>query len=257
MENIDPPRERPGAASDQIATLARFGLTSDEPVLFQNSRDGAYENALQHLVVSNHVFRCNCSRGRRTADDPDALSKPYPGTCRDRQVTGPSALRFRVERGTTQFTDRWMGHFEQDVASAVGDFIIRRSDGLWAYQLAVVVDDDFQGITHIVRGADLLDNTPRQILLQQALGLPTPTYLHVPLVTDALGRKLSKQDGDFAPSPAHALDELERAWRHLGFPATGAQDPAEFLRRAVEHWRARWRQNTDAGAAAPRQTAAP
>ncbi len=145
-----------------------------------------------------------------------------------------------------------MGTFEQDVSRAVGDFVVRRSDGLWAYQLAVVVDDAFQGITHVVRGADLLDNTPRQILLQCALGLPTPSYLHVPVVTDATGRKLSKQDGDLALSPARSLAELERAWHHLDFAATGAQDPAEFLRRAVEHWRARWRQNTDAGVHAPR-----
>ncbi|HXY21118.1 MAG TPA: glutamate--tRNA ligase family protein, partial [Burkholderiaceae bacterium] len=142
---------------------------------------------------------------------------------------------------TIGFEDRACGYFAQNIEASVGDFVIRRADGLWAYQLAVVVDDGFQQITHVVRGADLLDNTPRQIALQHALGLPTPLYLHVPLVRDAAGRKLSKQTQAPAVDPRNALAELEQAWQHLGFSPTGASDVAGFQQQAVARWRDKWR----------------
>ena len=159
----------------------------------------------------------------------------------------PGSIRLHAAAGELSFVDRGFGPLQQDVAAAVGDFVIRRSDGLWAYQLAVVVDDAAQGITDVVRGADLLDNTPRQILLQRALGLPTPRYLHLPLVRDAAGRKLSKQDAAQPLGSRPALVELEQAWRHLGFAPTGAASVAQFQSRAVLQWRLR--HGPDAGQA--------
>jgi glutamyl-Q tRNA(Asp) synthetase len=156
-------------------------------------------------------------------------------------------VRLRVEPGTVAFTDRNLGFFSQDVARAVGDFVIRRSDGLWAYQLAVVVDDAAQGITDVVRGADLLDNTPRQMLLQQALGLAQPSYLHVPLVLGADGKKLSKHDLAQPLGGADCLGELEQAWQHLGFASTGASSLHRFQDLAIAQWRQRYR---SAGASA-------
>jgi len=138
------------------------------------------------------------------------------------------------------FVDRACGPYAQNLAREVGDFIVRRADGWWAYQLAVVVDDGEQRITDVVRGADLLENTPRQIWLQRTLDLPTPRYLHVPVVTTAQGEKLSKQTGAAALDIDHPLPELERAWQHLGFPALGAYSVDAFLRPATELWRSRW-----------------
>jgi glutamyl-Q tRNA(Asp) synthetase len=140
-----------------------------------------------------------------------------------------------------QLTDRACGPYAQNLAREVGDFIVRRADGFWAYQLAVVVDDAEQGITDVVRGADLLDNTPRQIWLQRVLALPTPRYLHVPVLTNSRGEKLSKQTGAAALDTRRPLAELERAWRHLGFPALGAETVDAFLGTAVGVWRNRWR----------------
>jgi glutamyl-Q tRNA(Asp) synthetase len=145
-----------------------------------------------------------------------------------------------VSPGTIEFDDRAAGRCTQDVASAVGDFVVRRADGLWAYQLAVVVDDAAQRVTDIVRGADLLDNTPRQIVLQRALGVATPRYLHVALVVNARGEKLSKQTGATAIDPAEPLAALERAARHLGLPPIGGASVAAFLRAATRAWAERW-----------------
>jgi glutamyl-Q tRNA(Asp) synthetase len=146
-----------------------------------------------------------------------------------------------VPQETVGFTDRACGSYAQDLAREVGDFVVRRADGQWAYQLAVVVDDAEQRISDVVRGADLLDNTPRQIWLQRALALPTPRYLHVPVVTNDRGEKLSKQTGAQPLDTTRPLTELEHAWRHLGFPPLGAETVDAFLRRAVELWRERWR----------------
>jgi len=262
IENIDPPREHPGAAAAQLATLAAFGMYSDEPVRYQSARSAAYAAALERLRQEGRLFHCDCTRGRLAAQRsaPSAVmesagaSGAYPGTCRTRGLGPPHAARFRVDPGSVAVIDRAQGRYAQDVGAAVGDFIVRRADGLWAYQLAVVVDDADQRITDVVRGADLLDNTPRQILLQRALGLPTPRYLHVPLVLDADGRKLSKQDAAQPLDAAHPLRELERAWQHLGFEQTGAARIGDFQRRAIAAWRRRW---CDVPAAAAAAVAAP
>ncbi len=246
IEDIDPPREVPGAATGIIANLATFGLHSDEPVLWQHDRDAAYEAALAQLTAACRAYGCACSRTE--ADDAAAAaglpSGVYAGTCR--AGTGrrePRSVRLRVPdppADAVTFDDRAAGSVSQHLAREVGDVVLRRADGLWAYQLAVVVDDAAQGITDVVRGADLLDNTPRQIWLQQALGLPTPRYLHLPVVVNAHGEKLSKQTGATAIDTADPLRELERAWQHLGFTRLGADDRATFLRQATQLWSQRW-----------------
>jgi glutamyl-Q tRNA(Asp) synthetase len=256
MENIDTPRERPGAMEEQLSQLARFGLQADEPIVYQSDRFAAYESALARLHTGGNTYVCRCSRnalrlsgaGGRPGPDRSGAEPVYPGRCRELGLAPPGAVRLRVAAGVVRFHDRAAGAVEQDVASDVGDFIVRRSDGLWAYQLAVVVDDAAQGITDVVRGADLLDNTPRQILLQCALGLPTPRYLHLPLVRDAQGRKLSKRDAPPAVDGRDALAELERAWSHLGFAPTGADSVPCFLDAAIPRWQARFGMNAATGA---------
>jgi len=251
IEDIDPPRQRPGIAAEQIDVLRQLGMTSDEPVLYQSTRSAAYDVAMHQLCQIQRTFVCSCSRAQLALSDKTS-SLRYPGTCRQRGLSGKGAIRFRVDDGTIGFRDRACGYFAQNVEECVGDFVIRRADGLWAYQLAVVVDDAFQHVTHVVRGADLLDNTPRQIALQQALGLPTPRYLHVPLVLDACGRKLSKQTQAPAIDPRNALAELELAWQHLGFSPTGASSVRAFQQQALTRWRDQW-----CVAAAPRSIDAP
>ena len=247
IEDIDPPREHRYAAQQQIEVLGQLAMHSDEPIVYQSGRTAAYEIALQQIRALGRAYYCRCSRGmrQRSGLDPTAA---YPGTCRDRGLSGPpGAVRFLVDRAPLGFEDRACGRFEQDLARSVGDFVIRRADGLWAYQLAVVVDDAHQRITDVVRGADLLDNTPRQIALQRALDLPTPRYLHLPLVLDAAGRKLSKQTGAAAVQPGRALVELEQAWRHLGFAPSRARTVGEFQRHAIDRWRERWCQRAAPG----------
>jgi glutamyl-Q tRNA(Asp) synthetase len=213
IEDLDPPREVAGAADAQLSTLRDFGLVPDGPVLRQGGRDACYRDALQRLLASGDAFACHCSRSDLAATH-GVHRACVPGARR----TDPS-IRLRVPDGTiVTFEDQVQGAMTQDLASDVGDFVLRRADGWWAYQLAVVVDDAAQGITDVVRGADLLDSTPRQIHLQRRLGLPTPRYAHLPLVVDNDGRKLSKSlaalpvDGD-QPMPA-----LLAAWRALGQP---------------------------------------
>lgn len=240
IENIDAPRERSGAAAEQIAQLQRYGMISDEPIWLQSERSAAYESALQKLHSTHSTYYCRCTRAMRVNVQEDPTYRAYPGTCRGRGYAPPGAVRLRVDTGPVDFTDRACGRFVQDVAQEVGDFVLRRSDGLWAYQLAVVVDDAAQGITDVVRGADLLDNTPRQMLLQRALGLPTPRYLHVPLVRDPGGRKLSKQELAQPLGSRDALAELEQAWQHLGFAPSGAGTVHRFQQVAIEQWSARF-----------------
>ena len=243
IEDLDPPREVAGAAGRILAALAACGMESDEPVVLQSRRGELYRQALARLDAAGLLYGCSCSRRTIAAAQRrlGLAADLYPGTCRQGATRpGPQALRVRVPDETIGFDDRARGRFEQHLAREVGDFIVRRADGLWAYQLAVVVDDAEQGISDVVRGADLLDNTPRQIWLQRALGLPTPRYLHVPLVTHPGGEKLSKQTGAPALDPADPLGELERAWQHLGFPPLGAASVAAFLHLAVALWRERW-----------------
>lgn len=242
IEDLDPPRTVAGAAADILATLAAFGLASDEPVVRQSERGDLYAAALARLQAQGLIYGCACSR--KDLDDLAAASGlragVYPGTCRGgTRGRVPRALRVRVPAEIIEFQDRAAGRFAQLLERDVGDFVVRRADGLWAYQLAVAVDDAEQRITDVVRGADLLDNTPRQIFLQRALGYATPHYLHVPVVTTATGEKLSKQTGAAPLDRDDVPGELERAWQHLGFAPLGAESRDAFLMRAIELWRER------------------
>ncbi|MCG5030498.1 tRNA glutamyl-Q(34) synthetase GluQRS [Mesosutterella sp. OilRF-GAM-744-9] len=243
IEDIDPFRDIPGAGEKILQTLARFSLASDEPVLWQHDRLGAYREALSRLLEKGMAYGCACSRHEILDWHHIYGGNPavYPGLCRNGTGGRPvRSIRLRVDDEPVAFTDRRRGPFVQRLESELGDFIIRRADGLPAYQLAVVVDDGFQGVTDIVRGEDLLDNTPRQIALQRALGLPQPRYLHLPLVLNERGEKLSKQAGA-APLPEDdTMGCLERAWAGLGFPRIGAGSPQAFLRAAIPIWAGRW-----------------
>lgn len=243
IEDLDPSREVPGAAEAIVRTLARFGLESDEPIVLQSRRGALYEAAFARLRAAGLAYPCTCSR----KDIEDAARAAglktgvYPGTCRERPSAAHrrAAWRVRVPDVAVAFADRACGRYAHDLAREVGDFVVRRADGPWAYQLAVVVDDAQQRITDVVRGADLLDNTPRQIFLQRALGFATPRYLHVPVVTNERGQKLSKQTGARALAD-DVRGELQRAGRHLGLPHIGADTREAFLLRAIELWRERW-----------------
>jgi glutamyl-Q tRNA(Asp) synthetase len=227
IEDLDPPREVPGAARRQLAMLAACGLQPDAPVVTQSLRHPLYAEALDRLLAAGLAFECHCSRSELAA-----AGGVHRRCVASRRRPDP-AVRLRVPDGAViEFADGLQGPQRQDVAAEVGDFVLRRADGLWAYQLAVVVDDAEQGITDVVRGADLLDSTPRQILLQRALGLPTPRYLHLPLVVDGAGRKLSKSEGADAVDAAHPIDALAAAWARLGQAPFEARDPACWLGEA-------------------------
>ena len=211
IEDIDPPREVAGAAQEQLRTLAEFGLVSDAPVVWQSDRGALYQAALDRLLAQGDAFVCHCSRGTLAAHGG------IHRACEPGARRWDPAVRLRVPDGSVvRFDDAIQGTVVQDVAADVGDVVLRRADGLWAYQLAVVVDDAAQGITEVVRGADLLESTPRQILLQAALGLPTPGYAHLPLVVDAEGRKLSKSLSSLPVDGRDPLPALRAAWKALG-----------------------------------------
>jgi len=215
LEDLDPPREVAGAMRRQLSTLAALGLHSDEPIVRQSERSACYQAALDLLLAEGRAFVCHCSRTDLAASG--GIHRHCVAVARR---TDP-AIRLRVPDGTLiEFDDALQGPQKQDVAREVGDFVLKRADGYWAYQLAVVVDDAAQGMTDVARGADLLGSTPRQILLQRALGLPTPRYLHLPLIVDAEDRKLSKSDAALPVDPQDPLPALTAAWRALG------QDPA-------------------------------
>ena len=243
IEDLDPPREVPGAAGDILETLAAFSMESDEPVEFQSRRGALYDVAFGRLMQDGRVYGCACSRSEIELAIAAAGvgSAVYPGTCRA-GLNGRAvrAWRFRVPADAVGFDDRMAGRIEQRLEVDVGDFVVRRADGLWAYQLAVVVDDAAQRISDVVRGADLLDNTPRQIALQRALGIATPLYMHVGVVVNECGEKLSKQTGAQALDRNNALTELERAAQHLGLPRMGAGSAVAFLRSATPAWAERW-----------------
>jgi len=230
IEDIDPPRERAGAADTQLRALAALGLYADEAVLRQSTRREAYEAALDTLRASGQVFECRCSRS-------DLV--PTAGlhfACVTRPSGKQVALRFRPLAAVVSFEDRRHGLRPQSVPDTVGDVVLRRADGQHAYQLAVVVDDAAQGVTDVVRGADLLTSTTRQIALQQALHLPTPRYLHLPLVLDSQGRKLSKSLAAHPVDGEQPVAALCAAWRFL-FPelvTPAANQPADWLLRAVD-----------------------
>lgn len=233
IEDIDPPREVVGAADQQRQALAALGLVPDGEVVWQSRRGALYQRALDQLLEAGHAFECRCSR----ADV--AASGGVHRRCVPGRGSGPAAVRLRVGHECVTVRDQLYGEFSQDLARDVGDFVLRRADGPWAYQLAVVVDDAAQGITEVVRGADLLDSTPRQVYLQQKLGLPTPRYAHLPLVLAADGSKLGKSTGADA-LPMHApWPALAAAWAALGQQpeALVAQgQPAQALERARLHF---------------------
>ena len=229
MEDLDRPRCVPGAAEAILRSLARLGLEWDGEVAYQSQRLDLYRAALAKLAP--HTYWCGCTR-REIADSSLGLAADgahiYPGTCRARAPRDRRALRVGTTEAAIGFVDRVQGRHEQALSRDIGDFVLYRADGLFAYQLAVVVDDAEQGVTDVVRGADLLDSTPRQIYLQQLLGMRTPRYLHVPVALDAAGEKLSKQTGA-APLDA-SRTALAQALAFLGQP------PAATLDEAVRNW---------------------
>lgn len=235
IEDIDTPRTVAGAAQDQLATLAAFGLRHDGPAQYQSQRTHLYQAALDQLLAAGLAFECHCSRSEL------AVVGGIHRHCLARHRRPDPAIRLRVpDSCTVAFEDAVHGHVTQRVDRDVGDFVLRRSDGLWAYQLAVVVDDAEQAITQVVRGADLLDSTPRQLLLQRALGLPTPGYAHLPLLLGADGRKLSKSDAALPVSLANPLATLRQLWHCLGqapLPAPALSCTETFLGAAVAGFR--------------------
>jgi glutamyl-Q tRNA(Asp) synthetase len=212
MEDLDTPRVVPGSAEEILAALRRYGLEWDGDVVFQSQRTALYEQALQTLREKDLVYDCACSRAelQRAASAPLGLEPVYPGTCRNGIAPGrvARAARFRAPDEVIAFDDLLRGRVEENVARETGDFVVRRADGIFAYQLAVVVDDEAQGVTQVVRGGDLLTSTARQIALQRALGLSTPQYAHLPLVLNDRGEKLGKRDGAL---PLETLDDARVA----------------------------------------------
>ncbi len=248
IEDIDEARNVPGAAEDIIETLAAFGMRPDTEVVWQSHRKTLYEAAFRKL--GTQVYPCGCSR-KEIADSRVALAADgaaiYPGTCRNGLASGraPRAWRLRVPAGddprtVVRFHDRWQGEVEENLAEQVGDFVLKRADGFWAYQIAVVVDDAEQQVTDVVRGADLLESTARQIWLQQCLGLATPRYLHVPVVANERGEKLSKQTGATALDRSRPLEELMRASVRLGLMLEPAGSLETFWESAVSAWERRF-----------------
>jgi glutamyl-Q tRNA(Asp) synthetase len=247
IEDLDPPRERPGAADAILATLEHLDLHWDGPVLRQSTRGDAYQAALDRLAATGRTFRCACSRAQLTAlpqnlrrDPGDELFHPRVCPLSPAAAGTSTACRFRTRDGDVEFMDRVQGRQFANVARTVGDFVLRRRDGWYAYQLAVVVDDAAQGVTDVVRGADLLGSTARQILLQEALGLPRLTYMHLPLAVDESGLKLSKSDDAPALSRERPAAQLVAVLEFLrqGPPAgLGDASPGEVLQWARAHWR--------------------
>ena len=245
MEDVDAPRCSPSTADDILRTLERFGFAWDGPVLWQSRRREAYGQALALLITRGAVFPCACTR-RELADsrfseiaaDGAAI---YPGTCRQGLPPGKSARSWRLRVGEARitFADALLGCISSELAREVGDFVLRRADGVFAYQLAVVVDDADCGMTHVLRGADLLHSTARQIFLQQCLGLPTPAYAHVPVAVNAAGEKLSKQTGALPLDAAHPGHDLVAALRFLGQmppPDLALESVATIWAWACAHW---------------------
>lgn len=244
MEDLDTPRCVPGAAEDILRTLATFGLVSDEPVLYQSQRSAAYEEALQHLKDNGAAYPCCCTR-KEIADSAlhGIEGYVYAGTCRNsmahQRATPAWRVRTDLELPPVEFNDELQGRISQNIEKEIGDFVVKRADGLFAYQLAVVVDDAAQGITHVVRGADLLASTARQIYLQHLLGLPTPHYMHLPVAVNEAGEKLSKQT---LAAPADASQPVVTLLRVLEFlrqePPDGLSnsDVGAVLEWAVRNW---------------------
>jgi glutamyl-Q tRNA(Asp) synthetase len=252
IEDVDRPRCVAGADREILRQLQELGLVPDEAEVRQSERDALYQAALDRVVDAGLAYPCGCTR----RDVELALSaqgqgharheeRVYPGTCRH-GLNGKPARSWRLKVGEPQrpvsieWLDRRLGAMRQDVTHEVGDFVLKRADGLWAYQLAVVVDDAAQGITDVVRGEDLADNTARQLHLQRLLGAPAPRYLHTPLVLDANGEKLSKTSGAPPLSLSQPLQALRDAASCLSLAPIEASDVPGWLAQAVQAWRSRW-----------------
>ncbi len=237
MEDLDPPRQPPGAAEAILRQLEQLGLCWDGAVLHQSSRIPAYEELFSELRKRKLCYRCDCSRQQLRA-----MGSVYDGRCREREQppAGAHAWRLRTPAEVFAFDDRIQGPYRQNLEGDVGDFVVRRKDGLFAYQLAVVADDAFQQVNQVVRGADLLDSTPRQLYLQSLLSLPRPRYAHVPVLVNEHGQKLSKQHFAAPIDTRHPAPLLRRALRFLGqVPPIGPASGAELLEWAIAHWDAR------------------
>lgn len=235
IEDIDTPRVCALADREIISQLQALGMHWDADPVWQSQRHSLYQQRFDELVERQLAYGCGCTRQQY-------LHRAYPGTCRHGLAPGRTvrAWRFRVSDGLVHFHDRWLGPQQQDVLHSVGDFIIKRADGLWAYQFAVVIDDGLQEVTDIVRGADLLSSTARQQLLARALDLPIPRVLHVPLVLDRHGHKLSKQNHAAALDCTRPLETLDKAWVRLGFSRMPPlNNVADFWHRAIEQWAVR------------------
>lgn len=231
IEDLDPPRESLDAPARIIEQLKAFGMAWDGDILYQSRRLDAYAAALERLTAQGAVYPCVCSR--------KSFIGVYPGRCRGRafaDVHEDYAVRLRVAEGTVRISDRIAGVKSWRLDEDVGDFVVKRKDGLFAYQLAVVVDDAFQGVTDVVRGSDLLDSTPRQVCLARELGIPAVRYAHFPVITDSDGTKLSKQTHAAPVDTADPLPLLQHALRALGQPERPAKSVSEAIAAAVDNW---------------------
>jgi glutamyl-Q tRNA(Asp) synthetase len=232
IEDVDRPREVPGSALRILSELQRFGMVSDGPVVYQSERTAAYEKAIDRLLARDQAYWCGCSRSDLPA------SGVYPGTCSTGLPNGKSArsVRLRVSDEPIGFNDLIQGAIQENLSETVGDFVIRRADGLAAYQLAVVVDDAFQEVTEVVRGADLLDSTARQIHLQNSLGLATPVYAHHPVALGKDSKKLSKRTASDPVAGQPAEQALAMALRFLGQPSPEGLGLSSLWRWALDNW---------------------
>lgn len=244
IEDVDTPRRVSGASSDILRTLEQFGMKWDGDVVYQSQRSALYQEAIHSLTALNLTYSCTCTRKEILDSSVMGIIGPiYPGTCRHAQTSQkPSVLRIQTDDSPIGFEDAIQGRVEQRLESDTGDFVLRRADGVFAYQLAVVVDDAKQKITHVVRGEDLLDSTPRQIYIQQLLGYPGPEYMHLPVVTNLDGKKLSKQTRATPVDISKAVPQLIAALRFLG------QEPPDclvesglsvFWQWALDNWEVR------------------
>ena len=241
IEDLDPPREVPGSADSIITSLEQLGFEWDADITYQSHRHAYYEDAVEALIGDRTAYACKCSRKEIAEQLPaDASYLRYPGHCRHTSLApvGKLAIRAVTEDAIINFNDRLTGKYSQNLDTEIGDFVIRRKDGFYAYQLAVVIDDADQQVTHVVRGMDLLDSTPRQIHLQQLLGLATPSYAHTPLVLDETGNKFSKSSHHGRPLSID-LESLLQAWHFLQQTQTNRNDfdtIPDFWQWAIEKW---------------------
>jgi glutamyl-Q tRNA(Asp) synthetase len=235
MEDLDPPRELPGAADSILASLQAHGLDWDGDVLWQSQRHEAYAAVVRQMLAADQAFHCDCSRAQLAAQ-----GGVYPGHCRHQPPSPEAITAIRVKVGVNSLitiADRLQTPLQQNVAQQVGDFIVQRKDGLYAYQLAAVLDDHYQGVNQVLRGSDLYDSSPRQVYLQQLLNLPTPVYTHIPVITNQQGQKLSKQTHAAPLDNKQALQNLRLALRFLGQPvAADCANIDSLLHNAIDSW---------------------